>query len=125
MPRTLLILTTAMLTAVPAAGEPGGAVRMRATAYCQTGKTSSGVTVKEGVVAADPRVLAQGTVIQIESPLPRYSGLYTVQDTGAAVKGKIIDIFIANCREAKRFGRRRVKVHIVAPEPSDTTVATK
>jgi len=42
-----------------------------------------------------------------------YSGVYTVADTGPAVKGREIDIFITNGDEAKRFGRRRVGVEVL------------
>jgi 3D (Asp-Asp-Asp) domain-containing protein len=89
--------------------------KMQATAYCQTGKTSSGVDAQPGIVAADPRVLPAGTIIDVNAGRSPYTRRYIVSDTGAAVKGKIIDIFIADCRAAKRFGRRSVRVAIVGP----------
>jgi len=40
-------------------------------------------------------------------------GEYEVRDTGRGIKGQEIDIYIAGDGEAKRFGRRRVKVEIL------------
>lgn len=97
---------------------------MQATAYCQSGITATGGVTRKGIVAADPRVLPAGTVIRLDTPLPRYSGTYRVEDTGAAVKGRVVDIYIPDCAAAKRFGRRRVIVHIVEAAPV-TQVAAK
>lgn len=83
----------------------------RATAYCESGRTRSGVHVTPGVVAADPRVLPLGSVIHVD--VPRYRGVYQVMDTGRLVKGKIIDIYIPDYDLATKFGRRKVKVTIL------------
>jgi 3D (Asp-Asp-Asp) domain-containing protein len=64
-------------------------------------------------VAADPRVLPLGTTIRVtglRSPRPQ---TFTVTDTGAAVKGRGIDIFIRDCARARNFGRRRVQVRVL------------
>lgn len=82
-----------------------------ATAYCDTGFTASGVWVREGIVAADPRVLPLGSLIDIEvdgESLERYE----VMDTGGKVKGYIIDIWLPSCDEAVAFGRRKVRVRV-------------
>lgn len=83
----------------------------RATAYCLKGRTASGGSVRRGIVAADRRVLPLGTRIQISAGA--YSGTYTVADTGGAVKGHILDIWMPSCAEANRFGRRTVMVSVV------------
>lgn len=83
----------------------------RATAYCDYGFTASGVWVREGIVAADPRVLPLGSVIDIKvdgEVLERYE----VMDTGGKIKGYIIDIWMPTCEEAIRFGHREVKVRV-------------
>lgn len=83
----------------------------RATAYCLKGRTATGGSVRRGIVAADRRVLPLGTRIQISAGA--YSGIYTVTDTGGAVKGRVLDIWMPSCAEANRFGRRNVLVSIV------------
>lgn len=80
-----------------------------ATAYCLKGKTASGSGVRRGIVAADPRVLPLGTRISLNAGA--YTGSYVVADTGGAIKGKKLDIWISNCSEARRFGRRTVMVN--------------
>jgi 3D (Asp-Asp-Asp) domain-containing protein len=88
----------------------------RATAYCLKGRTATGGSVRRGIVAADPRVLPLGTRINIDAG--SYSGTYTVADTGGAVRGRILDIWVPSCSEANRFGRRTVKVSIVSGKKS-------
>jgi 3D (Asp-Asp-Asp) domain-containing protein len=89
------------------------ALSMTATAYCLAGETSSGTQAASGTVAADPQVLPMGTTIRITGLKSRRPQTFTVADTGAAVKGNVIDIFIRDCAQAKIFGRRRVQVHVL------------
>ena len=83
----------------------------RATAYCLKGRTAIGGSVRRGIVAADPRVLPLGTRIQLSAG--SYSGTYTVADTGGAVRGRVLDVWVPNCAEAMRFGNKRVKVSVL------------
>jgi 3D (Asp-Asp-Asp) domain-containing protein len=86
-------------------------MRVTATAYCQAGKTQSGTRARSGIVAADPAVLPVGTILRIiDGPT---AGLYTVMDTGSAIKGRKIDIFIPNCERALKFGERSLRVRIL------------
>jgi 3D (Asp-Asp-Asp) domain-containing protein len=78
-----------------------------ATAYCLKGRTALGHGVRRGIIAADPRVLPLGSRISIGGA---YSGTYLVSDTGGRIKGKKLDIWMPNCAEARRFGRRSVSV---------------
>lgn len=82
-----------------------------ATAYCLKGVTRSGVRVKRGIVAADPSRIPLGSVIQVRAG--SYSGIYRVLDTGSAIKGRIIDIYVPDHNEAMRFGRQRVQVRVL------------
>jgi 3D (Asp-Asp-Asp) domain-containing protein len=84
------------------------AASFRATGYCLKGRTASGGSVRRGVIAADPRVLPLGSRIQLNAGA--YSGTYTVADTGGAVKGRKLDIWMPSCAEAVRFGNRGVMV---------------
>jgi 3D (Asp-Asp-Asp) domain-containing protein len=91
-------------------------VRMTATAYCDKGITDGGVRTRPGIVAADPRLLPIGTVLRVDG-LGARPQTYVVSDTGSAVKGRHVDIFMPNCRAAKRFGRRPVMVRAVGTQP--------
>lgn len=86
--------------------------RFTATAFSVEGRTASGHETRPGIVAADPKVLPLGSRIRV-SGAGQYSGEYTVADTGRAIKGHDIDIFIADTAEAKRFGRRTVEVEVL------------
>lgn len=83
-----------------------------ATAYCTGRVTASGTKVAAGTVAADPAVLPLGTVIRIDGAAP-YDGSYRVLDTGPRVRNRVVDLYIADCEAARRFGRRSVQVTIV------------
>ena len=89
----------------------GPPASFQATAYALRGITASGIYVRHGVIAADPRVIPIGSVVQILTP--GYSGVYTVQDTGRLIKGKIVDVWLPSTREARVFGRRSIKLHVI------------
>src|SRR2546422_386708 len=89
----------------------GPAASFQATAYALRGRTASGVYVRHGVIAADPRVIPIGSVVQIITP--GYSGVYTVHDTGRLIKGKIVDVWLPSTHEARVFGRRKIKLHVL------------
>ena len=82
-----------------------------ATAYCLKGRTAMGHGVRSGLIAADPRVLRLGSRISLGAGA--YSGSYLVSDTGSRIKGKKLDIWMASCSEARRFGRRNVSVSLL------------
>lgn len=86
-----------------------------ATAYALNGQTASGAYVRRGVIAADPRVIPLGSVVQITAG--KYSGVYTVLDTGRVIKGKIVDLWMPSNREAMNFGRQQVKIRILRRGP--------
>jgi 3D (Asp-Asp-Asp) domain-containing protein len=91
--------------------ELGAPLNFRATAYALSGRTRSGAYVRRGVIAADPRVLPLGSVVQVQAG--KWSGVYTVHDTGGKIKGNIIDVWVPTTREARRFGRRPIKLHVL------------
>src|SRR5262245_46960746 len=96
----------------------GPAASFQATAYALRGRTRSGAFVRRGVIAADPRVIPLGSVVQISTP--GYTGVYTVHDTGKMIKGKMVDLWVESPNEARFFGRRQVKVQVLrlGPKPS-------
>ena len=79
-----------------------------ATAYCLRGRTAMGHSVRKGLIAADPKVLKLGSKVNIGAG--SHSGQYLVSDTGGRIKGRKIDIWMASCAEARRFGRRTITV---------------
>jgi 3D (Asp-Asp-Asp) domain-containing protein len=83
-----------------------------ATAYNLSGRTASGKPVSKGIIAADPGVLPLGTRVRLEAG--SYSGEYLVADTGGSVRGRKIDVWVPTTHEACRFGRRSVKLTILA-----------
>lgn len=94
----------------------GAPRKFKATAYSLRGRTASGIETGPGVVAADPRVLPLGSLIEIKAG--SYSGVYTVHDTGSAVKGNMVDVWMPSSKEARRFGRRSIKLHVLRYGPS-------
>lgn len=82
-----------------------------ATAYCLTGSTASGMRTREGIIAADPRIIPMGSVVHIRAG--RYSGTYLAVDTGGRIRGHLIDIFMRDLKEARNFGRRKIKLKIL------------
>jgi 3D (Asp-Asp-Asp) domain-containing protein len=88
------------------------ATSFEATAYSIEGETASGAQTRKGIVAADPKVLPIGSRIRVQGA-GQYDGEYTVKDTGREIKGREIDVYIANDAEAKRFGRKNVTVEVL------------
>jgi 3D (Asp-Asp-Asp) domain-containing protein len=87
---------------------------MEATAYLPTdggghGITASGLAARHGIVAVDPAVIPLGTRVYV----PGY-GLALAADTGSAIIGNKIDLCIEDHDAAWHFGRRMVKVYVLA-----------
>ncbi len=78
------------------------------------GLTASGTKARPGVVAVDPKVIPLGTKLYIESldGTPDY-GYAIAEDTGGAIKGNKIDLFMEDAEKVRAFGRRKVKVYII------------
>jgi peptidoglycan DL-endopeptidase CwlO len=93
-------------TVVPAPGESRTLV-VDAVAYHLPGHTASGLPVGPGVVAVDPRLIPLGTRLFI----PGY-GPGIAADTGTAIKGAIIDLWMPSTADALRWGRRTVTITI-------------
>src|SRR6202140_2302872 len=99
----------------PASASPPSAARRRptiryfiATAYSVEGSGASGKWSHPGSVAADRNVLPLNSRIRVYGA-GRYSGDYTVEDTGGKVDGHHIDVYMPSQAEAKKFGRQRGK----------------
>ena len=103
----------AELREVSAAPAPGAKLRFTATAYCKGTTTASGVNVRTGIAAADPDLLPVGSVIQVYKLGEKYNGIYTIMDTGPAVQGRQIDVYMWSCNEALELGRREIQINVL------------
>ncbi len=73
-----------------------------------TGLTSIGLVPREGIVAVDPRVIPYYTKMYV----PGY-GLAMAGDTGGAIVGNRVDLFMDDWNEAIRWGRRNIEIYIL------------
>jgi hypothetical protein len=54
-----------------------------------------------------------GSVISINAGDTKYTGIYTIMDTGPAVQGRTLDVYMWSCHEALAFGRKQVQVTVL------------
>lgn len=84
------------------------------TAYCNgcSGITKTGIDLRKNsdlkVIAVDPSVIKLGTKVHVEG-----YGYAIAGDTGGAIKGNKIDVFIPSKSEAYKWGRKKVKITIM------------
>jgi 3D (Asp-Asp-Asp) domain-containing protein len=106
------------------APQRGSQLKFTATAYCKGQTTASGVGVRTGIAAADPTLLPVGTVVRLDTPEASLDGIWTIMDTGPAVQGRIIDLYLWSCHDALRFGRRPIQLTVLRlgwnPQHSDS-----
>ena len=79
----------------------------QATAYTGGGTTATGTHARVGEIAVDPRVIPLGTTVYVEG-----FGPLRAEDTGGAIKGHIIDIYMSSYSACRRWGRRNVTVYL-------------
>jgi len=83
-------------------------VVFESTAYTWTGcRTASGSWPSRGTIATDPRVIPLGTELYIEGYGPAVAA-----DTGGAIQGQRIDLYMDTKHECLQWGRRKVEVQI-------------
>lgn len=83
-------------------------ITFEATAYTWTGyRTATGTWPSRGTVAVDPRVIPLGTELYIEGYGPAVAA-----DTGGAIQGQKIDLYMDSEHECLQWGRRKVEVQI-------------
>lgn len=85
-----------------------------ATAYCCGTTTATGMRVRYGCVAVDPKVIPLGSRLYVEAADGSWIyGTAVAADTGGAIKGNKIDLYVENYSDAIKFGRRTAKVYIL------------
>lgn len=78
------------------------------------GVTATGVKAKRGIIAVDPKVIPLGTRVYVEVPGKTADYGYAVAaDTGGAIKGNKIDVYLDNNKEVYAWGVKNVKVYIL------------
>ncbi len=95
----------------------GKSMTVEATAYTAncagcSGTTATGVDLKanpnQKVIAVDPSVIPLGSKVYVEG-----YGEAVAADTGGAIKGNRIDVFVPSEGDAQQFGRKSVKVTVM------------
>jgi 3D (Asp-Asp-Asp) domain-containing protein len=90
---------------------------VEASAYCPCaiccgehadGKTATGRDASLPGVAVDPAVIPLGSRLDV----PGVGSWRLADDTGGAIKGEKIDVRMSNHEEAKKFGRRTLRVRV-------------
>lgn len=84
----------------------------------RSGKSLKGKTWKVRAIAVDPKVIKMGSKVRITLTgwRAKYSGIYTAVDSGGAIKGNRIDLFLGenSYKECIKFGLAKgVKVEIL------------
>lgn len=84
------------------------------TAYCNgcSGITATGIDLRSNpnlkVIAVDPSVIALGSKVWVEG-----YGYAVAGDTGGAIKGMKIDLFMPTTDQAFGFGRKQVRIKVL------------
>lgn len=106
-------------------GQAGKTIQAIATAYGPAnimwqwgGLTTTGKRVAQGMIAVDPKVIPLGSKVWIsgynDPNLPAGGFMATAEDTGGAIRGNRIDIFInAGDDQVRQFGMQPVTVTIL------------
>lgn len=78
-----------------------------------TGRTSTGVQVREGIIAVDPRVISYHTKCYVTGSGYDWGVCYA-EDTGSAIVGNRIDVYMDGpLSRLLQFGRRSMRVYIL------------
>jgi 3D (Asp-Asp-Asp) domain-containing protein len=95
------------VAATEPAPAPGRTLTLLVSAYALPGFTATGTPVAYGVVAVDPAVIPLGTHFTI----PGY-GDAVAADTGSAIRGMRVDVWLPTVERARAWGTRTVTVTI-------------
>ena len=90
-------------------------IDVTATAYgTLSGVTATGKAIDYGMIAVDPSVIPLGTKVYLTGSWGDM-GVHSAEDTGGAIKGNKIDVYLGDDYELLRqFGRRSMRVYILA-----------
>ncbi len=95
----------------------GRTLMVEATAYCpcsiccgkSDGITNSGKRAYANhTIAVDPSIIPLGTMVYLEG-----LGTFIAEDTGGAIKGHKVDLFMNEHRQALNFGIKNIRAHLL------------
>jgi 3D (Asp-Asp-Asp) domain-containing protein len=90
----------------------GERIAVSVTAYCLQGRTRRDNLVRDGIIAVDRKLFPLGHEVDLFFGRMKY-GRFLADDTGGVIKGGRIDVWMADCSAARRFGRRRGYAQLV------------
>ena len=88
-------------------------LEMSSTMYCLKGEMRTGIRTRDGMAAGDPHVLPLGSVVRVTRPSGELIGIFVIMDTGGAIHGNKIDLYVDSCREAEDWGRHPVVAEVL------------
>lgn len=103
---------------IPAGGQLVSLGEFTLTAYCPcekccgkwaNGITASGLTAEPGMIAVDPQIIPLGACVVIDGEE------YLAADTGGAIKGNRIDIYMSSHNSALEYGVQTAEVWLAEP----------
>ena len=106
MPALSAPLTGHLFRSIEVRARAGERVAVSITAYCLLGRTRRGNQVRAGIIAVDPALFPLGRDVELFFGRSRY-GRFLADDTGGAIRGARIDVWLTDCAAARRFGRKR------------------
>jgi 3D (Asp-Asp-Asp) domain-containing protein len=111
----LLVLSAGVSSAFAQEAAPADVQTVQATVTGYVGSmTATGTVTHWGTVAADWRTYPPGTRLQIEG-FP--NDVFTVEDSGSAVRGNIFDIWFPDLPTAVAFGTKSLRVTVLPSSP--------
>ena len=87
----------------------GKNMKVKATSYTGKQLTYLGTQARYGVIATDPKVIPLGSKVYI----PYFDKVFIAEDTGSAIKGNKIDIWLPTYKEAMNWGIRNIDIIIL------------
>ena len=107
-----------------------------ATAYCDIGWTKSQRYVDHGTLSVDRKYISLGSRLRIifapaindATVVKKFfqdvrRTVFHADDTGGKIIGRRIDVWMLDCRDAKKFGRRPAV--IIVEKPGDDSISAK
>ena len=70
----------------------------------------TGTTPKWGTIAVDPSVIPYGTKVYI----PEFGKVFIAEDTGSAIKGNKIDIFMDTEEHCNTWGVKKIDIYVLS-----------